>query len=302
MKILSIGNFTTGWDNSICDEAHIAGALERLGHEVFRQQRDDLMLSPSASSNFDFILVAQWAGYGDKLDRLAKFRCPVVYWAFDYQADGQAWHERLVEGADLYLSKRLADSKYPNWQWLPQDFAPEFLGEDYYSDFGKRDIDVLFTGSYLPWATERTELLKAIDKAFNLTVHSVTPDAWKAEGLRQVKGPVMDKELPKLIHQAKVNISIDHTIEAGYWSDRNAQIMACGGFVLTRYVPLMETVFRDNVAYFYNTEDCLRQIRNYLGDNFKREYIAEVGKAYARQNLMVTNRVKDLLTIVGQLL
>ena len=33
MKILSIGNFGHGWDGSICDEEHIAGALEELGHD-----------------------------------------------------------------------------------------------------------------------------------------------------------------------------------------------------------------------------------------------------------------------------
>lgn len=291
MRILSIGNFGTGWDGSICDEEHIAKALENLGHEVIRYQRDGSIPSEDPRS-FDFTLIAQWDGYGTAIANLPR---PLVYWAFDYQADGQEWHERLVKGVDLYLSKRVADSKHPNWHWLPQDFAPEFLE----SMLGAtKDIDVLFTGSYLDWAIERIETLKAIDEKFSLHIYGVTPDQWKAAGFKNVHGPVMDDTLPALIARAKINISIDHTIEAGYWSDRNAQIMACGGFVLFRYVPMSQVVFGDNIAYFYNTEDCLKKIEEYLADDFKREHIASLGQQYARRNLMVDNRVKQMLTIV----
>jgi hypothetical protein len=41
VKILSIGNFLNpSWDGSIPDEEHIAQALESLGHEVVRVQRE----------------------------------------------------------------------------------------------------------------------------------------------------------------------------------------------------------------------------------------------------------------------
>lgn len=301
MRILSVGSFgTLSLDGSIPDEAHIADALERLGHEVIRQPRIDVR-GMTIPAGVDFVLLAQWDGYPERLG-FKDAGIPVVYWAFDYQPHEVIWHKRLVEEADLYLSKRIADSKYPNWQWLSQDFAPEFLHR---SDFEplyaeEKDIDVLFTGSYLPWATERTELLKAIDKEFDLTVHSFTPDAWLEQGLKNVRGPVMDKGLLRLIPRAKVNISIDHIIEAGYWSDRNAQVMVCGGMVLTRYVPMMESAFGDKVAYFYNTEDCLKKVRKYLDNDFEREHMGVVGQAYAHENLMAANRVKDLLTIVGQ--
>lgn len=299
MRILSIGNFTTGWDGSICDEVHIADALVLLGHEVVRYQREEARHAILVGFEPDFILLAQWDGYPEAfMDRLQNYKCPIVYWAFDYQADGQWWHEGLVKGSDLYLSKRIADSQYANWHWLPQDFAPEFLGEVRFQRLEK-DIDVLFTGSWLSWAKERTEVLKAIDKEFNLVVHSVTPDAWKREGLKNVEGPVLDHGLPGLISRTKVNISIDHTIEAGYWSDRNAQTMACGGFVLSRWVPMSEIVFGNKIAYFYGVEDCIQKIRMYLNDDFKRNHMATIGRAYATQNLMVTNRVEELLTIVG---
>ena len=294
MRILSIGKFGPGWDGSICDEEHIAKALEDLGHEVTRYSRsENIHVEPEV---YDFILIAQWDGYGN-LD----VHSPLIYWSFDYQADGQEWHERLVREADLYLSKRIADSKYPNWQWLSQDFAPEFLDKYSGSQLMTKDIDVLFTGSWLPWATERNETLSAVNKKFNLVIHSV--NQWPDE-FTDVRPPIMDEGLPELYARAKIVLSIDHTNEAGYWSDRNAQAMACGAFVLFRYVPLSASVFRNSIAYFYNIEDCLEKISNLLRPDIAviREDVAQKGYEYAQKNLMVKNRVMDLLTIVESIL
>lgn len=298
MRILTVGNFGTSWDGSICDEEHIAKALEDMGHEVIRflreQSNDDYPLG-----EYDFILIAQWDGYSDNM--IERFRsdnyCPIIYWAFDYQKDGQKWHERLIKMADLYLSKQLTDAKYANWQWLPADFAPAFMnrrwGMEYQPD---KEIDVLFTGTYLAEGEERTNLLKAVDEEFNLEVYSMTPDAWRDQGLKNVHGPVMDEGLRELIPRARVNLSIDLFHSPGFWSDRSAQIMACGGAVLFRYVPLSEVVFRDAVQYFYNTQDCLQQLRWLLSQDLTA--LEMYGWNFAHQNLMVQHRVGDLLTIV----
>lgn len=297
MRILSIGNFGRGWDGSTCDEEHIAGALEELGHEVIRLQRETVRQIDVES--IDFILIAQWDGYDETLllDFKDIFECPIVYWAFDYQADGQEWHERLVKEADLYLSKRIADSKYPNWQWLSQDFAPKFLEHiPQYSLNREYDIDVLFTGSYLPWATERNETLKAVDEKFNLVIHSV--NEWP--GFKDVRPPIMDDGLPELYARAKVILSIDHTIEAGYWSDRNAQIMCCGRRPLFRYIPLSEATFHNYVDYFYSVDDCLVKIGQILSGTIIQDNLSSY--KYAQLNLKVIDRAQDLLTIVRGIL
>jgi hypothetical protein len=299
MKILSIGNFDRpSWDGSITDENHIADALGELGHNVVRcQWREGI----SNTNKYDFILIAQWNGYGDSLDKLKEFGCPIVYWAFDYQADGQEWHEKLIKASDLYLSKRLSDSKYPNWRWLAQDFAPSFLDRNPTED--SYDMaDVLFTGSYLDWNVERTALLQTIDEEFDLRVYSATPNGWIESGLRNVNGPVMDHLLPQIYSTAKIIVSVDLFNEAGYWSDRNAQIMACGGFTLFWHVPMSESVFKDGVAYFYSIEDCMKKIRYYLDNSQERERISTRGYELAHSNLMVKNRVKELLVIVESIL
>lgn len=294
MNILFVGNFGTSWDGSKCDEEHIATALKSMGHEVIRVQREEAGQLMVPKEPVDFTLIAQWDGYPHGFPQLLPR--PIVYWAFDYQAGGQEWHERLVKASDLYLSKPLSDSKYPNWQWLPQDFSPESLNRNWDSLGVEKEIDVLFTGSYLPWATQRVETLRAVDKMFNLTIHSFTPGEWEREGFKDVRPSVMDEGLKELIPRAKIHLSIDHTITPGYWSDRNAQIMACGGAVLSYYVPMSEMVFRDAIQYFYNTEDCLQQITWLLSQDLSA--MEMYAWNFAHQNLMVHNRVNDLLTIV----
>lgn len=303
MRILSVGNFTTGWDGSICDEEHIAKSLEGMGHSVARWQRENRE-DPYQEGNYDFILIAQWDGYPVDMVKELKSNysdTPIVYWAFDYQDDGQEWHERLARECDMYLSKPLRDrDKHHKWRWLSQDFAPNFLDRSE----SEKDIEVLFTGSWVPWESgqERVKVLKDLDANFDLHIYGVTPDQWRAEGFKNVHGPVMDHGLPGLISRAKINFSMDHVISPGYWSDRNAQIMSCGGFVMFRHVPLSEAVFRDNIEYFHNTNDCVEKIKFYLDNPDKAQAIAEKGYQFAQNNLKVDNRVKDLLTIVGEML
>ena len=299
MKILTIGNFGHGWDGSVCDEEHIASALEELGHEVTRWQRENIKPGGELSIEHpvDFVLIAQWDGYvADNFVEWIRDRAlgaPVVYWAFDYQNDGQEWHERLVKEADLYLSKRIADSKYPNWRWLSQDFAPKFLFP--LREHVEKDIDVLFTGSYLDWAKTRNDTLKAVDNQFNLTIHSV--NEWP--GFKDQRAPIMDDGLPELYARAKVVLSIDHTLEAGYWSDRNAQIMCCGVRPLFAYIPLSEVHFGNHVDYFYSIDDCLEKVQQRLDNPIP----LDTGLyTYAQKNLKVINRVQDLLTIVESIL
>lgn len=299
MRIISVGNFTgVGWDGSITDENHIAHALEGLGHDVFRFQRENTREPYWHLPKADFVLIQQYDGYAeDLITRLRMYTDRVVTWSFDHQAWGQEWHERLVAESDLYLSKRIADSKYPNWQYLSQNFAPMFLERQDYLSPAYQDIEVLFTGSYLPWATARNDTLKAVNKEFKLTIHSV--NAWPEE-FKDVRPPIMDDGLPALYNRAQVILSIDHTIEAGYHSDRNAQIMCSGFRPLFRYVPLSEIEFHDHVKYFYNIEDCIRKIREMKV--YGNSHLSEESYRYARKNLKVDSRVKDLLTIVSSIL
>ena len=302
MTIAVVGNFGTGWDGSICDELNIAMALEGLGHTVDRVQR-----GTEPQGEYDFVLIAQWGSYPSHFCRTlkAKLKCPIVYWAFDYHGGEAGWHLEMATEADLFLSKEVGNkAKYENagakFRWLSQDFAPDFLTMVHRPE----KYDVVFTGSYIERATDRTEILQAIDKEFDLHVFSVTQDQWTKAGLKNSHPPIMDDGLTQLYAEAKVVVSIDWVTKcAGYWSDRNAQIMCCGGVCLFKYIPMSEVAFKDKVVYFNTKEEAITKIKELLEDGTSRDHYRKVGYEYASQYLTVTARVKDLLTIVkGELL
>jgi glycosyltransferase involved in cell wall biosynthesis len=294
-NILIIGNFGKGWDNSICDEKHISDCLALLGYKVTELQRE-MSEHNVVEKDQDLIIISQWDNYPKNFIKNLKqgFRCPVVFWAFDYQEDGQAWHEEMVKECDLYLSP-LMDSKYPNHQWLPQAFAPMFL--DKVNVF--KEYDVVFTGTYLPQGKFRTEVLKAVDEKFNLHIFSVTQEEWKTQGLKNVHPPVMDYDLPELYGKSKIVLSVDlFPGHKGCWSDRNAQAMACGACVIYKYAPLSEEEFQDGVVYFNTIDECLSRIQFLLDNKDIAKKVAEKGHVIARSSLMAIHRVKNLITIL----
>jgi hypothetical protein len=302
MKILSIGNFGNSWDNSVCDEENIADALEIKGHEVERLQRDNVQDYDWDSTSHDFTLIAQWGNYGEMVVKIKESgkHGPTVYWAFDHQWHAKEnWHMFLVENCDVFLTKDHVHEYReinPNTYWLPQDFAPSFLNANFDDNRPEKTIPVLFTGTYLPDATVRTELLKAVDKHFDLHIYSITDQAWIDQGFKNVHPAVVDEGLMDLIPRARVNLSIDIFQAEGFWSDRNAQIMACGGVVLFKHVPMSELIFRDAIQYFHTEEQMLSKIAWLLEQPL---WMVEMyAWTFARNNLMVGHRVDDLLVIL----
>jgi len=297
MKVAIIGNFGTGWDGSVCDERNISMAMEGFGIEVEEVQR-----GTEPTGEYDFVLIAQWGSYPVHFCRTlkAKLKCPIVYWAFDYHGGDAGWHLEMATEADLFLSKEIGNkSKYENagakFHWLSQDFAPDFLGRI----DREEKYDVVFTGSYIERATDRTEILKAIDKEFDLHIFSVTQEQWTKAGLKNSHPSIMDDGLSELYAESKVVVSIDWVTKcSGYWSDRNAQIMVCGGVCLFKYVPMSEVSFKDKVFYFNTEEEAIEKIRYLLNNKEVRDEAREDGYEYATKYLTATARVKDLLTIV----
>ena len=64
---------------------------------------------------------------------------------------------------------------------------------------------------------------------------------------------------------------------------------------------MMESVFRSNIIYFYDIEDCLEKIEYYL-ESEDRDVLAALGYEYAQTNLTVKERTANLLTIVRSIL
>ena len=292
MTILCIGNFGTSWDGSICDEKHISECLKDMGHSINEFQREMTSSGYRPIDNFDFVLIAQWNGYGEHICKKLKetYNCPVVYWAFDYQWDShEDWHFEMAKEADLFLSKEM-DHKHDyedmgcNFHWLPQDFSPIFLKPLH--EIVSYKYEVTFTGSYLPQATFRNELLKAVDNKFDLHIFTVTPQPFIDNEFKNVHQAIVDEGSSIIYAQSKTNLSVDWKQAEGYWSDRMSQILACGGYVINKYVPMQELDYPD-VDHFNTIEECLDLIENHVRNS-------------GQKPVYVIDRVKQMLALVRQ--
>jgi hypothetical protein len=300
------GNFGKSWDGSICDEKHVSDALAVMGYTVIECQRE----MGIAEGEPDLVIVSQWNGYQKNFieELKKKYNCPVVYWAFDYQWEAhEDWHFEMATQADLFLSPEMEHAhEYKeakaNFQWLPQGFAPMFLDRIDDPTIIK-EHEIVFTGTYLPTGGFRTDVLKKVDSEYHLDVFSITQNEWKAQGLKNVHPPVLDYDLPDLVSKTKITLSVDlFPGRAGCWSDRNAQVMSCGGLVLYKYTPLSEEEFGDGVVYFNTIDECLSRIDFLLKNPDVAKEIAKTGYFIAKTRLSALARVKNLITIIENIL
>jgi hypothetical protein len=298
MKILVIGNFGVSWDGSICDEEHVATALESLGHEVARGQRESIVVT----KELDLVIISQWSGYPEHVCQKLKEAngCPVVYWAFDYQfGSHETWHFEMAKEADYFLSSEMEHREFykdlgANFVWFPQSFAPDFLEP---VAGVQEEFDVVFTGSLNRENKRRLDVLKAVDEKFDLHIFTTTPGEF--HDFKNVHPAVVDHGLPELIAKGRIHLSVDSYHVMGSWSDRNAQIMACGGFCLFKYVPMAENFFQDGVAYFHTTKECLEKIEYFLTHELERCVIATKGIIMSEQ-FKATGRVQMMLEAVKE--
>jgi hypothetical protein len=146
----------------------------------------------------------------------------------------------------------------------------------------KWSSDVAFIGK--PSFDYRIELLKLIDNKFNLKAWG---GMWKDYGLTCLKKNIYPKEFSKICFASKIIIGCDfrHDITC-YFSNRTWIVLGCGGFLLTNYVPELETVFKKGVhlEWYKSKAECLDLISFYLKHEDKRKKIAGTGYEFSHAN------------------
>lgn len=86
-----------------------------------------------------------------------------------------------------------------------------------------------------------------------------------------------------------------------YFSNRNLYTMACGGFLLTEYVPGMEELFKNHqhLVWYKDEQECIEMIDFYLGNPNKRAEIASEGCKFVFQEFSMTKQLVKMFNICG---
>lgn len=172
---------------------------------------------------------------------------------------------------------------------------------------------VAFVGNiYYPAETkdgtfERHRLLKRVQERFQLKVWGPQggPQArlkWGAN-YPAIEWPAYNEQLVQICRGADVVLGINrrNDIEL-YFSNRTFLTLASGGFHVTRYVPGLETMFRnrEHLVWYHTDEECVQLIDYYLAHPKLRRKIAAAGCDWVRRRYGMTRQVNRILRIVDE--
>lgn len=162
--------------------------------------------------------------------------------------------------------------------------------------------DVAFIGGVTPEFDARSELLTAIAERYFLALYGT---GWRqALGRRPRREHVYPRQYRKICASTKIMIGIDQRQDLDlYFSNRTWITLGCGGFLLTRYVPNLEELFRNHVhlVWFNSTEECLDLMAHYLPREDERRRIAAAGGDYVRTYHTFRHRAARIIEhVLGQ--
>lgn len=154
--------------------------------------------------------------------------------------------------------------------------------------------DLLFTGKinhHLEGQdSQREELIHHLVQKRNMTV-------WGCLGRPAVEG----REYLQAICGTKIALSINAFNDIRcYHSDRLTHYLACGAFVLAKYVPGSERLFADrkHLCYFHTTEECLSLVDYYLTHEEERLQIAQQGYEHIHANFSGQALARHIIDLV----
>ena len=108
-----------------------------------------------------------------------------------------------------------------------------------------------------------------------------------------------DIEMPTVFYSSKINLHIGmHSIPSGI-SQRQLDIMSCGGFLLSSYQPELFEYFipGEDFDYFTCAEEALDKCQFYLKNEEIRKRISVSGRIKTNEIFDYEKRIKELMSI-----
>ena len=168
------------------------------------------------------------------------------------------------------------------------------------------DIDVSFVGTVSADHRQRIALLLAVAERYNLKLWGNLPQALPASSPlhRCFQGEVWGADMYQVLRRSRITLN-SHIDLAGREAGnmRLFEATGVGAFLLTDFKDNLDTLFAPDreVAAWRSTDDCLKIIDHYLGDDTGRAAIAHAGQARTMAQHTYRHRTAEILGLVEQL-
>lgn len=222
-----------------------------------------------------------WGWYADTIDAIGKRQLNLI----------RELHGFTATGAGPLLKQILDEVGIPGG-FIPNPCDPDV--ELRHQVDRSEESEVLFTGKLRHSSSgldgDREKLIHRLDQRYQLAILG---------GMG--RKPVLGLSYFRRISGAKICVSINASNSIPrYHSDRLINYLSCGAFVLAKWVPQSNLLFRDkeHLCYFQTIEECLEMIDYYLEQESQRRQIADQGMAYAHEVFHCQRIAKDMIDLI----
>ncbi len=290
------------WQPKHHSDLYIAQAMERYGWTVERATWANVARF-QVSRRPDLLFLGKPPVEASKsianLRRL--HRCQVAMWYGDVRHQVPPNVAALLPLTDLLLVPHtgmfdlLQAAGGQRIAFWPLSAPPHFNWHVPYSV--DHESDVAFLGSYYPQhdgSAERLAMLKAVSSTYRTRVWG---NGWTGLEVGEVCGPAMMGEAAKVIRSSKVMLGCQHYGDVALsQSQRTWNVLACGGFLMNRYVPDLEFLFHDRIdqVFWHTTDELVDLVRHYLSHETERKAIAAAGRHYFVHHHTYDHRIRSL--------
>lgn len=290
MKIAIVGKF-----KRLHDEEYIARSFEQLGHQVMRiEQSKHWFDMKGMLERFhpEMLLYTKWnrpVQLAPTIGLLRREGCKTVCWLFDlyfgYARENQVRVQPFFQSDYVFTTDGGHNPDFVNAGVNHQCVRQGIVKEECYVDQNlSHDYDVIFVGSENPYYTERTKLMYELRERYNFE--------WFG---RKDTNEVRNIELNQLYSRAKIVIG-DSYYSPHYWSNRIAETLGRGGFLIHQDVPGLREEYPDLVTYKKgDIKDLYEKIDYYLSHEDERQEIIRKNFELVRDRYTMDKKCEELL-------
>jgi spore maturation protein CgeB len=158
----------------------------------------------------------------------------------------------------------------------------------------RKKYDLLFIGNNN--SQSRLDLLQKIHRRFDLAMAGRGWEETKLHALPQTYG----EDYSRLVGQARISLGLMDeawvNLEACF-SNRVVNTLACGGFLILRYSPGLETVFlnHEHLVWYRTESELFSSVERYLNEPGERERIANRGRELVTASFTYDQAVTQIL-------
>lgn len=156
--------------------------------------------------------------------------------------------------------------------------------------------EVAFIGK--AFGTERIEFIQQLSRDLSLKVYGA---GWRPHGVTPARESVGVREFARICASSKIVVGIDKTAEQElYFSNRTWFVLGCGGFLLTRYIPGLETLFANHrhLVWYRDAAEAVDLARHYLKSDAERSTIARQGYEFVHEHYRFDRMAKNMIEVL----